>query len=135
MATTTTAIGVSRPRLDGEGKVRGTARYAADLPVHGLLHARLVLAAEAHGRITGIDVSGAVALPGVVAVLTAADLPIVGTGPGRLYEPLARREVVYAGQPVALVVAESEVLAEDGAELVGVELEPLPAVLDRKSVV
>ena len=66
----------------------------------------------------------------MVAVLTAADLPIVGSGKGRLYEPLAREEVVYAGQPVALVVAESEALAEDGVELVEVELEPLEPVLD-----
>src|SRR3954465_12267610 len=62
MATTTsTAIGVSRRRSDGEGKVRGATRFAADVPVHGLLHARLVLAAEAHGRIAGIDGSAALA--------------------------------------------------------------------------
>src|SRR5690349_9698877 len=130
MATTTTAIGVSRPRLDGEGKVRGTARYAADLPVHGLLHARPVLAAEAHGRITGIDVSGAVALPGVVAVLTAEDLPIVDGVPGRAGQPLASTEVVYSGQPVALVIAETEAAAEDGVDEVIVSIDPLPAVLD-----
>src|SRR5215475_4252066 len=115
------AVGVSTPRRDSEPKVRGATRFAADLPVPGLLHARLVLAHEAHASISAIDVDDALALDGVVAVLTAADLPIVATGPGRLYEPLAREEVVYAGQPVALVVAESEVLAEDGAELVGVE--------------
>src|SRR5262249_54444557 len=84
----------------------------------------------AHASISAIHTDEALALKGVVAVLTAADLPLVGTGPGRLYEPLAREEVIYAGQPVALVVAESEGLAEDGAELVGAELEPLPAVLD-----
>ena len=66
----------------------------------------------------------------MVAVLTAADLPLVGDRTGRLYEPLAREEVVYAGQPVALVVAESEALAEDGAQLVEVELDPLEPVLD-----
>jgi len=130
MATTTTAIGVSRPRLDGEGKVRGTARYTADMPVHGLLHARLVLAAEAHGRIAGIDVSGAVALPGVVAVLTAEDLPIVDGVAGRVGQPLASSEVVYSGQPVALVVAETEAAAEDGVDQVIVSIDPLPAVLD-----
>jgi CO/xanthine dehydrogenase Mo-binding subunit len=130
MATTTTAIGVSRPRLDGEGKVRGTARYAGDLPVHGLLHARLVLAAEAHGRITGIDASGAVALAGVVAVLTADDLPIVDGVAGRAGQPLASSEVVFSGQPVALVVAETEAAAEDGVDAVIVSIDPLPAVLD-----
>jgi CO/xanthine dehydrogenase Mo-binding subunit len=66
----------------------------------------------------------------VVAVLTAADLPIVASGRARMYEPLAREEVVYAGQPVALVVAETEALAADGVEPVGVELAPLEPVLD-----
>src|SRR5919204_1120994 len=130
MATTDGAIGVSRPRLDGEAKVRGAMRYAADLPVQGLLHARLVLAAEAHGRIASIDVDSALAVPGVVAVLTAADLPIVPGTAGRAGQPLAREEVVYSGQPVALVVAESEAAAADGVDEVLVEIEPLPAVLD-----
>src|SRR5450755_2023435 len=124
------AIGVSTPRRDSESKVRGTTRFAADAPVPGLLHARLVLSHEAHATISAVRTDAAMALAGVVAVLTAADLPLVGTGPGRLNEPLAREEVVYAGQPVALVVAESEALAEDGAELVEVELEPLAPVLD-----
>jgi CO/xanthine dehydrogenase Mo-binding subunit len=130
MATTTSGIGVSRPRLDGEGKVRGTTRYAADLPVHGLLHARLVLAAEAHGRIARIDVAAALAVPGVVAALTAADLPIVDGAAGRAGQPLAREEVVYSGQPVALVVAETEAAATDGVDRVLVEIDPLPAVMD-----
>jgi CO/xanthine dehydrogenase Mo-binding subunit len=123
-------IGRSSPRLDSEPKVRGTARFAADLPVSGLLHARLVLAHEAHAMIRAVRVQAAEALAGVVAVLTAADLPLVGTGPGRVNEPLAREEVVYAGQPVAIVVAASEAVAEDGAELVEVELDPLEPVLD-----
>src|SRR5438105_3283938 len=124
------AIGVSTPRRDSEPKVRGTARFAADLPVVGLLHARLVLAHEAHAMISAIRTDAANAVPGVVAVLTASDLAISGSGPGRLYEPLAREEVVYAGQPVAMVVAETEAAAADGAELVQVELDPLEVVLD-----
>jgi CO/xanthine dehydrogenase Mo-binding subunit len=125
-----TAIGVSTPRRDSEPKVRGATRFGADLPVAGLLHARLVLAHEAHAMITRIGAGAAREVPGVVAVLTASDLPIVASGVGRMYEPLAREEVVYAGQPVALVVAESEAAAADGAELVQVELDPLEAVLD-----
>ena len=69
-------------------------------------------------------------LPGVVAVLVAADLPLATAGTDRTAEPLAREEVVFAGQPVALVVAESEAAAEDGAELVVVDYEPLDAVVD-----
>ena len=122
-------IGTARRRRDGEAKVRGATRYVADMPVYGLLHARPVLAAEAHARITGIDGSAALEVPGVVAVLTAADLPLAG-GSGRTAEPLAREEIVWSGQPVALVIAESEAAAEDGAALVVVDAEPLPAVLD-----
>ena len=110
--------------------MRGSTRFAADAPIAGLLHARLVMAHEAHALISVIRTDAAEALAGVVAVLTAADLPLTGSGPGRLYEPLAAQEVIYAGQPVAIVVAESEALAEDGAELVEVELEPLAPVLD-----
>ncbi|MEA2288051.1 MAG: hypothetical protein QOD55_48 [Solirubrobacteraceae bacterium] len=123
-------IGVSRRRLDGEPKVRGATRYAADVPVAGLLHARLVLAGEAHARIGAVDTAGALRVPGVVAVLLAADLPIAAGASGRAAEPLAREEVVFAGQPVALVVAETEAAATDGVDAVVVDLEPLPAVLD-----
>jgi CO/xanthine dehydrogenase Mo-binding subunit len=131
MATTTSsAIGISRRRVDGEGKVRGSTRFAADVPVRDLLHARLVLAAEAHGRIASIDVDSALRVPGVVAVLTAADLPFAEGAAGRAGQPLAREEIVYSGQPVALVVAETEAAATDGVDEVFVEVEPLPAVLD-----
>ena len=124
------AVGVSIPRRDSGSKVRGATRYAADASIPGLLHARLVLSHEAHAMIRSIGTEAALEIPGVVAVLTAGDLPIKGSGKGRLFEPLAREEVVYAGQPVALVIAESEALAEDGVELVEVELEPLEPVLD-----
>ena len=123
-------IGVARPRIDAPDKVTGATRYAADGYVHGLLHARPVLASEAHARIRGFDTDAALAVPGVVAVLTAADLPLATTGTDRTSEPLAREEVVFAGQPVALVIAETEAAAEDGAELVVVDYEPLDAVVD-----
>jgi CO/xanthine dehydrogenase Mo-binding subunit len=124
------AIGVSTPRRDSEPKVRGATRFAADEPVVGLLHARLLLAHEAHATIERIDTSAAKQLPGVHAVLTAGDLPITSKGPGRANEPLARHEVVYAGQPVAMVVADTEAIATDALELIELELEPLEPVLD-----
>jgi CO/xanthine dehydrogenase Mo-binding subunit len=123
-------IGVAAPRRDSEGKVRGATRYAADTRLADLTHARLVLSHEAHARIVEIDASEALTLPGVIAVLIAADLPIAAAGKGRTYEPLAKSEVVYAGQPVAMVVAETEAIAEDATQLVAVELEPLEPVLD-----
>ena len=123
-------IGQPRRRRDGEPKVRGTTRYTGDMPVHGLLHGRLVLAAEAHARLTGVDASAALAVPGVVAVLTAEDLPLAPAAAGRAGTPLARGEILWSGQPVALVVAESEAAAQDAADLVDVDTEPLEAVLD-----
>jgi CO/xanthine dehydrogenase Mo-binding subunit len=124
------AIGIPRPRVDSPEKVAGITRYAADGYVHGLLHARLVLSTEAHASIRGVDAEEALTLSGVVAVLTAEDLPIVSEGSDRTAEPLAREEVVFAGQPVAIVVAESEAAAEDGVEAVVVDYEPLPSVVD-----
>jgi CO/xanthine dehydrogenase Mo-binding subunit len=125
-----TLIGVPRPRVDAPDKVTGATRFAADGYVHGLLHARPVLSTEAHARIRDVDRAAALATPGVVAVLVAADLPLATTGTDRTAEPLAREEAVFAGQPVALVVAETEAAAEDGAELVVVDYERLDAVVD-----
>ena len=124
------AIGRSIPRVDGRPKVMGRARFAADIGVRGLLHARPVLALPAHARIVRIDASEAMAVPGVVAVLTTDDLPIATTDGDRLHEPLARSEIVWAGQPVALVVAETPEAAADAAPLVIVETSPLEPVLD-----
>jgi CO/xanthine dehydrogenase Mo-binding subunit len=123
-------LGIPRPRLDSVPKVTGVTRYAADLFVPGLLHARLVLSPEPHGRIEDVDAREALEVPGVVAVLTAADLPLAASGDSRLYEPLAAEEVVYAGQPVAMVVAESEAAAEDGVEAVVVDFTQLDPVFD-----
>ena len=123
-------IGVRRPRIDAPEKVTGATRFAADGYVHGLLHARLVLSTEPHALIRRIEKDSALAVPGVVAVLAAADLPIQTTGNDRTAEPLARDEVVFAGQPVAIVVAESEAAAEDGVEAVVVDYEALDVVVD-----
>ena len=123
-------IGVARPRIDAPDKVTGVTRYAADGFIHGLLHARPILATEAHARIHAVHRDDALAVPGVVAVLVAADLPLATTGTDRTAEPLAREEVVFAGQPVAIVVAETEAAAEDGAEVVVVEYQTLAAVID-----
>lgn len=123
-------LGVSRPRTDSGEKVRGATRFAADVPMAGLLHARIVPSLYAHARILRIDTSAALDIPGVVAVLTAADLPISSRDNMRMYEPLARDEALFAGQPVALVVAETETAAADAAQLVMVEVERLPVVAD-----
>src|SRR5215212_8998572 len=131
-AQRTAAVGASWPRLDSREKVVGSTRYAADLtiPVPGLLHARLVLSPYAHATIDRIDTSEAMQVPGVVAVLTAADLPIKGFEDMRMYQPLASQEAVFAGQPVAMVVADSEATAQDGVDAVLVEYTPVAPTVD-----
>jgi CO/xanthine dehydrogenase Mo-binding subunit len=128
------AVGKARPRIDAGLKLSGKAKYAGDAEFPRMLHGRPVLAPYAHARILSIDASAALEVPGVYRVLTAADLPIRGVG-GRAAEPLALSEVVFAGQPVALVVAESEAAAADGAELVVVDYAPLEPVTDLERAV
>ena len=124
-------IGVSRPRADSRAKVTGSARYAADQAAPpGLLHARIVPSVYAHARIRSIDAGDALAMPGVVAVLTADDLGVVVDGGGRRETPLARDLAVFAGQPVALVVARTETAATDAADAVVVDAEPLDPLVD-----
>ncbi|HEY8600480.1 MAG TPA: xanthine dehydrogenase family protein molybdopterin-binding subunit [Thermomicrobiales bacterium] len=124
-------IGQPMPRADAPAKLSGQERYAGDLALSGLVHARPVLSVRAHARLVNVDRAAALAVPGVVAVLVAADLPFAAQGgPPRATESLAREEVVYAGQPVALVLAETEGAAEMAAALVEVQYEELPIVLD-----
>jgi CO/xanthine dehydrogenase Mo-binding subunit len=123
-------VGDSPNRVGGIGRVTGATQYLADLRVD-TLHAALVTLPVARARLGGIDPSGALALPGVHLVLTAADLPqpVPRFGPQREDRPvLATGEVTYHGEPVALVVAESRDLAQRAAALVRVAHEPLPAV-------
>ena len=125
------AIGQWVRREDGGQKVTGRATYTGDVNLPGMLHARLVLSPYPHARITRIDASAARALAGVVAVCTAADLPLTRVdGPNRSRDPLARDEVIFDGQPVVAVVATSEEVAEDAVGLVVVEYEQLEVAVD-----
>jgi CO/xanthine dehydrogenase Mo-binding subunit len=121
-------IGRSAPRLEGRAKVTGQARFTGDIPVPGKpLYARLVTSPYAHARIKAITIEAALAWPGVVRVITAPDLPLLPDDKAsRLRNPLARQEVLFAGQPVVVVLGESEAAATDGAALVEVTYEPLP---------
>jgi len=122
------AIGTRMPMIEGETKVTGNLHYVADIQMADMLHARLVTSQHAHARLINIDNSAATALPGVIAVLTAADLPdILPTTRQRLL--LARDRVIFAGQPVALVLAESQAIAEDALEHIIIEYEPLDVAL------
>ena len=119
-------VGKPTPMIDGGAKVTGNLKYTGDLKLLGMLHARFVLSSYAHANITGIDVDAALALPGVQRVLTAADLPDMAPS-SRARLMLARDRVIFVGQPVAIVLADDQAAAADGAELVDVDYEPLDA--------
>lgn len=124
-------IGQPTPRTDAPAKLTGQERYAGDLALAGLLHARLVLSTHAHARLVRVDTEAARQLPGVTAVLTAGDLPFAAEGgPPRATESLAREEIVYAGQPIAIVLAADYATAESAAALVTIAYDDLPLVLD-----
>jgi aerobic carbon-monoxide dehydrogenase large subunit len=132
-------VGRSIPRREDERILRGRTRYLDDLDPPGAAHVAFVRSPFAHARIGGVTVPEGP--EGLVAVITAADLegkvrdlPVQGIEGGKVaaegHPVLARDEVRYAGQPVAAVLAESRALAEDAAELVEVDYEPLEPVLD-----
>lgn len=128
---TETLIGRWIRREDGERKVTGRAVYTGDLNLPGMLYARLVLSPYAHARISRINTEAASAVPGVVGVYTAQDLPlVVPEDLTRARDPLARGRTYFDGHPVAAVVAESEQVAEDAVGLVEVEYEELEAAVD-----
>jgi carbon-monoxide dehydrogenase large subunit/6-hydroxypseudooxynicotine dehydrogenase subunit gamma len=134
------AIGRSVPRLEDGPLVAGRACFVDDLDVPGAAHAAILRSPHAHAAIESIDASSALAHPGVVAVLTSADVVADLRIPMRMFArpgmerflqpPLARQTVRYSGEPVAVVVAESRYVAEDALELVEVGYRPLPPVLD-----
>src|SRR5437870_3311789 len=124
-------IGLSILRPDGPEKVTGQVQYVADLNPRGLLHAKLLRSPYAHARILRIDVSRARALPGVRAVLTAADIPeLKRKAPTRAHAVLAIDRVVFAGQPVAAVAADEPAIAEEALDLIDVQYEVLPVSAD-----
>jgi CO/xanthine dehydrogenase Mo-binding subunit len=125
--------GTSVPRVDGVAKVTGRAMYAVDLAIPGALHGVAVRADRAHARILSIDTAEARAMSGVVAVLTAESVAPIDVRFGHIsrdHPALATGKVLYHGEPVALVVAESRRTAERACRLVRVEYEDLPAVID-----
>jgi CO/xanthine dehydrogenase Mo-binding subunit len=130
-------IGQPHPRLGGEPLVTGRGRFVDDVRVPGLLHAAVLRSPHAHARLVSVDTKRARDLPGVHAVLTAADVPAaaiipnrVGAPPGteRYLQPAIARTVVrYVGEPVALVVADDPYVAHDAVDRLDAVYEPLPA--------
>ena len=133
-------VGTRINRVEDARLLTGRGLFVDDVALPGMLHACFVRSPFARAAIRGIDTAAARALPGVRFVFTAADLnadakeqwhtSIGPKSPETPRPPLAEGEVRFVGDPVALVVAESRYLAEDGAELVDVDYDPLPAVVD-----
>ncbi len=139
----TQLIGARVQRREDPRLITGHGRFIEDHTLPGLTHLAVVRSPHPHALILGIDTTAARALPGVLAVLTAADFHKVLSGsmpvtpafaPEKKYVPerfpIAEREVCFQGEPVAVVVANDRYLAADAADLVHVTYEPLPAVVD-----
>lgn len=132
-------IGRSVSRLEDRPLITGRGRFVADINFPHQLHMRVVRSTHAHAKILSIDTRPALALPGVMAVWTSADVvnvPPINLREGKIeqFEPyfqpiLARGYVRYVGEPVAAVFTQNPYLAEDAADLVAVEMEALPAIL------
>jgi CO/xanthine dehydrogenase Mo-binding subunit len=124
-------IGLRIPRSDAPEKVAGKTLYVDDLKLPGLLQARLLRSPHAHAKIKRIDVSKAKALPGVRAILTAADIPELEPGAKtRGHAMMAIDRAVFAGQPIAAVAADELAIADEALDLIEVEYEVLPAAVD-----
>ncbi len=139
-------IGQPVPRNEDPILLRGGGRYTDDLSVPGQAYGHVVRSAHAHGVIRGIDTAAARAMPGVLAVITGADLEAAGYGRMRCGMPLKNRDgsplrstqrvalttdrVRYVGDPIAFAVAETKAAAKDAAEAVTMEIDELPAVTE-----
>src|SRR4029079_9202191 len=136
-------FGARVTRFEDPALLSGRGRYVDDISLPGALHACFVRSPLAHARIRSIDGAAARALPGVHAVLTAEDLPgpmrhqripTLQSNPAmkliRTQHCLARGEVCYVGEAVAVVIADSRARAEDAAALVNVDYDPLPVAAD-----
>jgi carbon-monoxide dehydrogenase large subunit len=141
MSTSTAGrfVGQSVKRREDPRLLTGHGRYVDDVMLPGMLHCTFVRSDAARGRIVRVDVEDARAVEGVIAVLTAADLnpyagdmqPTMLQGmPGAPLRPLADGDVRFVGEPIVLIVAETRYLAEDAAELVEVDIDVEPAVID-----
>ncbi len=139
----TTMIGARVQRREDPKLITGHGHYVDDISLVNMAHMSVVRSPHAHARIKSIDTSHALASKGVVAVLTSAEIKPHILGPIPVTAsfvpdkkqvpeqyPIASDEVLYAGEPVAIVIAEDRYLADDAAQLVVVDYEPLPAVMD-----
>ena len=140
-------VGTRPIRHDGMDKVTGRARYSADIQLPGLLHGKILRSPHPHARIMSINASKALALPGVKALVTSEDLPVLSDRVVDAAEGffdnmrflsnncLARDKVLYQGQPVVAVAATSPHIAEEALSLIDVQYEVLPHVLNSRDAI
>ncbi|PWH13367.1 MAG: aldehyde oxidase [Anaerolineae bacterium] len=144
----TTLVGTPAQRIDAYGKVTGQTEYSGDLTMPGMLHAKILFAGRPHARILSIDTSQAEALPGVVAIFTAKDVPVneyglqindqpvlCGPVPTTNTNQETKKQVDpsivrFVGDQVAIIVAETEQIAEQARKLIRVEYQDLPVLTD-----
>ena len=107
-------------------KVTGKAKYSEDFRIEGMVFCRLLMSPMPHARVKNIDASEALAMPGVIGILTADDLPAVAS-PAK---PILTNEPHYVGEPILALAAESETIAQDALEKIKLDLEPLPFTVD-----
>jgi len=139
-ATSGSWVGRPLPRLEDEALLRGEGRFIDDLdPVANARHAAVLRSPFAHARIARLDASAATELPGVVGILTGADVAGLSRPfPAGIESPIpqyaaAHETVRFVGEPVAVVVARDRYVAEDALELIDVDYEPLEPVLDSET--
>lgn len=139
---TTKIVGHSLPRIDARGKVTGETPYSGDLSMPGMLHMKILFAGRPHARVKHIDTARAQAASGVIAIYTAKDIPVneyglqwqdqpVLCGPGSSKQ--GGDVVRFVGDQIAAIVAETEAQAAAARDLIEVEYEDLPAVLDAEA--
>jgi carbon-monoxide dehydrogenase large subunit len=139
--TTSSVFGGVVHRTEDPRFLSGRGRYVDNLPLEGALRAVFVRSMMPHAAVGSVDVAGALAVPGVAAVLLAADLKLAPQPPaGNVRgpfprDPLARDRVRYVGEPIAVVLADTLGRAQDAAETVVVDLDPLPAVIGAEAAV
>lgn len=121
-------VGVSVPRKEAFDKVTGAAKYTDDMILPGTLHAKMLTSPFAHAKIKSIDISEAEKSPGVQAVITGDYFPVLSGSVIEDRPPIARDKARYNGEPVAVVVANSEQEAMKALKLINVEYEPLAVV-------
>ncbi len=132
-----TWVGKRIPRTDGKGKATGQTKYMGDIALDGMLYGKLLHPDTAHAIIKNIDVSEAEKMPGVVKVVTAADVPGVNAH-GLVVQDqpvICADRARYLGDTVAVVLAETEKQAEDALSAVKVTYEPLPAVMTARDAI